>query len=61
VITPRCWWEANQADGPGPITTSQNIRGFPTFFLIDHRGVIRSKADNHPFDTKSSPRRWRNF
>ena len=23
----------------------------PTFFLIDHRGVIRSKNDIHPFDT----------
>jgi hypothetical protein len=32
-ITRRCWWEANQADGPGPITTSWNIRGFPMFFL----------------------------
>jgi RNA polymerase sigma factor (sigma-70 family) len=52
-ITWRCWWEANQTDGPGPITTSWNIRGFPTFFLIDHRGVIRSKEDIHPFDTKS--------
>ena len=52
-ITWRCWWEENQADGPGPITTSWNIRGFPTFFLIDHRGVIRSKEDIRPFDTKS--------
>ena len=52
-ITWRCWWEANQADGPGPITTSWNIRGFPTFFLIDHKGVIRSKEDIHPFDTPS--------
>ena len=40
-----------QARQPGPITTSWNIRGYPTFVLIDHRGVIRSK-DLHPWDNK---------
>ena len=50
-ITWRCWWDAgNEVDDLGPITTSWNIRGYPTFFLIDHRGVIRSKGDIHPFD-----------
>ena len=52
-ITWRCWWDGDKPDGPGPITTSWNIRGYPTFFLIDHRGVIRSKNDIHPFDTPS--------
>jgi peroxiredoxin len=52
-ITWRCWWEANQADSVGPITTSWNIRGYPTLFLIDHRGVIRAKADLNPFDKPS--------
>jgi len=52
-ITWRCWWEENLAGGPGPITTSWNIRGFPTFILIDHRGVIRSMDDIDPFDGKS--------
>ena len=52
-ITWRCWWDGDKLDGPGPITTSWNVRGYPTFFLIDHQGVIRSKADLHPFDTPS--------
>ena len=50
-ITWRCWWDGDKPDGPGPITSSWNITGYPTFFLIDHRGVIRSKYDIHPFDT----------
>jgi RNA polymerase sigma factor (sigma-70 family) len=52
-ITWRCWYDGEKPGGPGPITTSWNIRGYPTFFLIDHRGVIRSKDDIHPFDTPS--------
>jgi hypothetical protein len=33
----RSWW-----DGPGgPITTHWKVQGFPTLFLIDHRGVVR--------------------
>ncbi len=54
-ITWRCWWDgdSDKLDRPGPIATSWNVRGYPTFFLIDHRGVIRSKADLHPFDTPS--------
>jgi peroxiredoxin len=52
-ITWRCWYDGEKPGGPGPITTSWNIRDYPTFFLIDHRGVIRSKDDIHPFDTPS--------
>jgi peroxiredoxin len=52
-ITWRCWYDEEKPGGPGPITTSWNIRGYPTFILIDHRGVIRSKDDIHPFDTPS--------
>ncbi len=48
-ITWRCWWDSDKPVTPGPITTTWNIRGYPTFVLIDHRGVIRSKKDNHPF------------
>ncbi len=36
-------------DGPdakkGPIYTAWNVQGWPTFFLIDHHGVIRRKCD----------------
>ena len=52
-ITWRCWWDGDKPDSPGPITTRWNVHGYPTFFLIDHKGVIRSKADLHPFDTPS--------
>ena len=52
-ITWRCWWDGDKLDGAGPITTRWNVRGYPTFFLIDHRGVIRSKGDLHPFDAPS--------
>jgi len=52
-ITWRCWRDGEKPYGTGPIITNWNIRGFPTFFLIDHRGVLRSKADIHPFDTRS--------
>ncbi len=47
-ITWRCWWDGDKPVTPGPITTTWNIRSYPTFVLIDHRGVIRSKKDNHP-------------
>lgn len=50
-ITWRCWRDGDKLDSPGPITTSWNVRGYPTFFLIDHDGAIRSKNDIHPFDT----------
>jgi peroxiredoxin len=52
-ITWRCWWDGDKPDGPGPITTSWNIDGYPMFVLVDHRGVIHSKGDVHPFDTPS--------
>jgi peroxiredoxin len=52
-ITWRAWWDGDSPSSPGPITTSWNIRGYPTFFLIDHLGVVRSKADLHPLDTPS--------
>jgi len=50
-ITWRCWWDGDKLDSPGAITTRWNVRGYPTFLLIDHRGVIRSRAELHPFDT----------
>ncbi len=39
-ITWRCWWDGGI---DGPITKTWGIEGFPTIFLIDHRGVIRNK------------------
>lgn len=53
-VTWRCWWDGDKPDGPGPITTRWNIRGYPTFIVLDHRGVIRFK-DLHPFDPTFGP------
>ncbi len=50
-VTWRCWRDGDREDGPGPITTRWNIRGYPTFIVLDHRGVIRFK-DLHPDDVR---------
>jgi thiol-disulfide isomerase/thioredoxin len=50
-VTWRCWWDGDNPDHPGPITTRWNIRGYPTFIVLDYRGVIRFK-DLHPFDPR---------
>jgi len=50
-VTWRCWWDGDREDGPGPITTRWNIRGYPTFIVLDHRGMIRFK-DLHPDDVR---------
>jgi hypothetical protein len=31
-----------------------NIKGYPTFLILDHRGVIHFK-DLHPFDPRFDP------
>ena len=48
-VTWRCLWDGDNPDHPGPITTRWNIHGYPTFIVLDHRGVIRFK-NLHPFD-----------
>ena len=40
-ITWRSWWDGGSTGGP--ISSSFNIRGWPTIFVIDHRGIIRQK------------------
>ena len=51
-ITWRSWWAGDKPGAPGPITERWNVRAYPTFILIDHRGVIRTK-DLHPFDVRN--------
>ena len=41
-ITWRSFWNG-KAGTRGPISTEWNIRGWPTLFVIDHKGVIRHK------------------
>ena len=38
-ITWRSWWDGGDTDGP--IATKWNIRGWPTIYVLDHKGVIR--------------------
>ena len=41
-ITWRCWWDGGSIEGP--IATRWNVKGWPTIFIIDHKGVIRYKG-----------------
>jgi hypothetical protein len=46
-ITWRSFVDAGDA-GAGPIATKWNISATPTFYLIDHKGVIRHKWAGPP-------------
>lgn len=41
-ITWRSWWDGGTTQGP--IAKAWNIRGWPTVYVLDARGVIRSKG-----------------
>lgn len=41
-ITWRSFWNGPQGTS-GPISTQWNVRGWPTLYLIDAKGVIRHK------------------
>ena len=38
-ITWRSWWDGGNTEGP--IQTQWNIRGWPTTYVLDQKGVIR--------------------
>src|SRR3954453_10561789 len=38
----------NGGNTGGPISTTWNVRGWPTLYLIDHNGVIRHKWMGSP-------------
>ena len=40
-LTWRSWWDGG--DTQGPIATAWNVSGWPTIYVLDHRGVIRYK------------------
>jgi hypothetical protein len=46
-ITWRSFVDSGNA-GAGPIATQWNLSATPTFYLIDHQGVIRSKWAGPP-------------
>jgi hypothetical protein len=37
----RSWWDGGSTEGP--IASKWNIHGWPTLYLLDHKGVIRYK------------------
>jgi hypothetical protein len=45
-MTWRSWWDGGSTSGP--IATKWNVQGWPTLYVIDHRGVIRHKWMGSP-------------
>ena len=45
-ISWRSFWNGGSTDGP--ISSRWSIRGWPTLFLIDHKGVLRAKYVGSP-------------
>ncbi len=45
-MTWRSWWDGGGASGP--IASSWNVRGWPTLYILDHKGVIRHKFLGFP-------------
>jgi hypothetical protein len=52
-MTWRSWWDGG--DTNGPIANQFNVSGWPTLYIVDHKGVIRHKYLGFPgeatFDT----------
>jgi hypothetical protein len=42
-ITWRSFWNGPKGTD-GPISRAWNVRGWPTIYVLDHKGVIRSKS-----------------
>ena len=45
-ITWRSWWDGGRTGGP--IASQWNVQGWPTLYVVDHRGVIRHKWVGFP-------------
>jgi len=41
-MTWRSWWDGG--DTNGPIARAWNVHGWPTIYILDHKGVIRFKG-----------------
>jgi hypothetical protein len=48
-ITWRSFWNGAEGTG-GPISTEWNVHGWPTLYILDHKGVIRHKYLGSPGD-----------
>jgi hypothetical protein len=45
-ITWRSFWNGGSTDGP--ISTKWNVSGWPTLYVLDHKGIIRHKWAGSP-------------
>ncbi|MDB6034892.1 MAG: resA 7 [Verrucomicrobiales bacterium] len=45
-MTWRSFWSGEEGSG-GPIPMAWNIRGWPTVYVLDHKGVIRMKSEGY--------------
>ena len=50
-ITWRSFWNGELGTG-GPISAKWNVRGWPTLYVLDAKGVIRHKSLGSPGDKK---------
>jgi hypothetical protein len=50
-ITWRSFWNGRDGTG-GPISATWNVQGWPTLYMIDHKGVIRHKFVGSPGNEK---------
>ena len=50
-ITWRSFWNGKDGTG-GPISKEWNVHGWPTLYVIDHKGVIRHKWVGSPGNEK---------
>jgi len=47
-MTWRSWWDGGSTGGP--IASKWNVHGWPTLYVLDHKGVIRHKWMGSPGD-----------
>jgi hypothetical protein len=48
-MTWRSWWDGGSTRGP--IATTWRVQGWPTLYVLDHKGVIRHKWVGSPGDS----------
>ena len=49
-LTWRSFWDGGSPDGP--IARRWNVEGWPTLYLIDHKGLIVQRVGARPEDTE---------
>jgi hypothetical protein len=49
-MTWRSWWDGGSTSGP--IASSWNVQGWPTLYILDHKGTIRHKFLGFPGEAK---------